>query len=284
LYDAKQVVKRLENKKTRRYVEMKNMLKNDKAGRVVLSPAHGQVKLYSFTLIELLVVIAIIAILAAMLLPALQQARERGKLTTCLSNLKSCGSFAQSYADDNQDWAPFAYRAEGSNFNGYAPHYAGVWFALVAPYTGTLHKYNFWQVTTTPGKLVAENKNGVFSCSARQNKTASFGAKIDFNVSFQATGNVFNSIGGKQLRWSKVRRPSFRVWNIDVDSSSPVYVNLNYPTNFPVQNWSHKGINVAGMVHMDGHTSTMRIQEIARCNDSSVWSWYIVNNPFYYID
>ena len=74
----------------------------------------------SFTLIELLVVIAIIAILAAMLMPALQQARERGRMASCQNNMKTLGVALQTYMDSFDGFALPQMPYDEHNKTGYA--------------------------------------------------------------------------------------------------------------------------------------------------------------------
>ncbi len=123
-------------------------------------------RLTGFTLIELLVVIAIIAILAAMLLPALAKAKGKALQINCVSNLKQIMLGIQMYADDNDDFLPgplLAGMQSGYNIN------TGI------PNTTTPRLPNFiWSYVGTPNPvslLSAANATPIFTCPAQMKIT-----------------------------------------------------------------------------------------------------------------
>ena len=106
-----------------------------------------------FTLIELLVVIAIIAILASMLLPALNKARGKAQQTKCLGSQKQIGNGMVMYTNDNNDYLPIAASPGGYTYQ---------WKIEIAPYCGI--QPNYTNVYSWRQSSVQCGPKGIFGC------------------------------------------------------------------------------------------------------------------------
>lgn len=224
-----------------------------------------------FTLIELLVVIAIIAILAALLLPALNKARDRAKAINCTNNMKQIGQSVASYTVDCNDYMPIA---KIFNLNDNKANYIYCWISAIHPFLNG----KVWD----GGK---ENTSQLLFCPASERETL---ISNNFRISnymynfrlgnISKTGVPYNNdVSYVPRKINRCSEPSRYVILLDGKDKSIDYPYFDFANATGSLNYiSYVHGKTANQLYADGHVKAMSHYDMLAIN-SSILKYYTIH-------
>jgi len=235
-------------------------------------------RVHSFTLVELLVVVAIIAMLAALLLPALSGARAQARVKVCGNNLRQLSLGIAMYADDNNDFVPPVYYVDAGTCNqtGTNRHGPG-WRANILPYVRSDRVY------ACPSNPAGKSRG---AASFGETKIyLSYNANVDFSGNKgPCTGYGMpvqgDSTSAATIRLSQLRDPTRFILVTEGGWDSPGIIppNPHFTPNYTppgtassVERWFyvHQGL-VANYLFPDSHVDALQPQRT--CVPFNLWA------------
>lgn len=215
----------------------------------------------SFTLIELLVTIAIIAILAAMLLPTLNMARQKAHAITCTNSLKTAGSAIMIYTHDFNDFILPAHTSP--NYGEYTNKH---WMQLLG------------ELNIVYPKIPTSRYMQKFMCPSILIKDAFNIDQGFYSWAFNLKINTFND-WTKLRKITHIKKPSSALCMTETIDGDGKYINAyNFLNNQPPANTSaridFRHNNNANMLFYDGHVSSMKYNEIPNDHNAATSAFW----------